>query len=305
MFVTSRYSDKFNFRNSEQAAARLCNISPLEIHSRIFIWPASNLSSVFVTSRCSVHSCTTSLTPELVRDAVEDRLAGIRNWARISSPEDSPRSSPLLSPKSETKTLLESQTIQDSLFVSPTQPYFSVGPVGQEPHLDFVDLDENMVDITTSFQNKKAKHLDAHVGEHHGVSTSAVNFDAHAGERHGGASSVVNIDAHVGVPFGGAPSAGGFPAALPSLAVPAASAPPVALIDIMAVLQTLVTQGASQSADISALTSRLELSAVANQANLMSFREEVSAGFQADRRAAADLAFRLDGRLECLEADSA
>ena len=35
----------------------------------------------------------------------------------------------------------------------------------------------------------------------------------------------------------------------------------------------------------------------------MSFREEVSAGFQADRRAAADLAFRLDGRLECLEAD--
>ena len=35
----------------------------------------------------------------------------------------------------------------------------------------------------------------------------------------------------------------------------------------------------------------------------MSFREEVSAGFQADRRAAADLAFRLDGRLEGLEAD--
>ena len=72
VFVTSRYSDKLDFRNSEQAAARLCNFSPLEIHSRIFNWPASNLSSVFVTSRCSVHSCTTSLTPELARDAVEE-----------------------------------------------------------------------------------------------------------------------------------------------------------------------------------------------------------------------------------------
>jgi hypothetical protein len=34
--------------------------------------------------------------------------------------------------------------------------------------------------------------------------------------------------------------------------------------ELVAVLQTLVTQGASQSADISALTSRLELSTVAN-----------------------------------------
>ena len=212
----------------------------------------------------------TSLTPELTRDVT-------RNWARLSSPENSPSSSPLLSPKREANTLLESQTIQDSIFISPTQPYYSVGPVRQEPHLDFVDIDGSMVDIT-SFQNKKAKHIDPHVG------SSAVNLGLH-GDRHGGAPSAVNVDA-----------------ALPSLAVPAATAPPN-LIDIMAVLQTLVNQGTSQSADLTALTSRLELSTLANQANLMTFREEVSAGFQADRRTAADLAFRLDGRLECLEAD--